>query len=107
MKYLLMLVLFVVTTGGSVNARYIHLPPHWVTVELSIKGMTCQVCQEHITWKVNQLPGIAEVAVSYRKGNAIITFNDSKTSIDAIVTAIHAIDFEVTGRKIISRKPIN
>lgn len=72
-----------------------------VTVEFTITGMTCQVCQEHIAWKVSQLPGIYDVAVSYRKGNAIVKFDHTKTSIDNIIAAIHSIDFKVVKHRVL------
>ncbi len=78
--------------------------PAILTVEFIIQGMTCQVCQEHITWKINQLPGIQKVNVSYRKGNAIVVFDGAKTSITAITAAITAIDFKVVSHQVLARE---
>jgi mercuric ion transport protein len=47
---------------------------------LSIEGMTCNSCENHIKHAVFQSVGIIEVNVSYLKENATIVFDNSKTS---------------------------
>lgn len=70
-------------------------------VEFTIKGMTCTGCEHHVKSEVNKLDGIIEVSVSYEKGNAIVKFDKTKTSIEAITAAIDSTGYKVTKHQII------
>lgn len=55
------------------------------TVDVTIEGMTCEACQNHINQSVNSLSGVINVQSSYESGNAIVEFDKSQTSIkDAV-----------------------
>lgn len=66
------------------------------TVELNIKGMTCEACETHVNHEVNKLPGIIRSVASYEKKNALIQFDPSKTTVSQIIDAVH-----ITGYKVI------
>lgn len=70
------------------------------TVELGIKGMTCEACELEINHEVNKLPGIIQTTVSYAKKNAIIKFDISKTTIKNITEAVHATSYKVISQTI-------
>ncbi len=70
-------------------------------VEFTIKGMTCTGCEHHVKSEINKLDGIIEVAVSYEKGNAIVKFNKTKTTIEVITAAINSTGYKVTKYQII------
>ena len=72
------------------------------TVEFSIKGMTCDACEEHVKMEVNKLPGIVSSNVSYTKHNAIVQFDPAKTNSQQITEAINS-----TGYKVISQTTKN
>ena len=69
------------------------------TVEFSISGMTCAGCKEHVNHEVNKLSGILKSSVSYENGNAIVEFDNSKTSIAEIEKAINGTGYSVTDKK--------
>ena len=69
------------------------------TVEFSISGMTCAGCEEHVTHEVNKLTGILKSTASYENGKAIIDFDNSKTNIAEIETAINGTGYSVTDKK--------
>ena len=73
-----------------------------INVEFKIEGMTCQACAEHVTYEVNQLPGIIKSEASYESGNASIEFEIAKTSVKEIENAINSTGYHVT--KIISNR---
>lgn len=56
-------------------------------VEFTITGMTCTGCEHHVKSEVSKLGGIIEAVISYEKSNAIVKFDESKTSIEGITTA--------------------
>ncbi|MDM1039965.1 mercuric transport protein MerTP [Empedobacter falsenii] len=68
------------------------------TVEFGISGMTCDACGDHVNHEVNQLQGIVKSAASYENGNAIVEFDESKTTIAEIEKAINS-----TGYKVINK----
>ncbi len=68
------------------------------SVEFVVGGMTCVACQEHIIHEVNKLPGIIKSVVSYEQGNAIIEFDNSKTTNEAIEKAIVATGYSVINK---------
>lgn len=68
-------------------------------VEFKVKGMTCTGCEGHVKNKVEKLKGIIEVLVSYDKGNTIVKFDKTKTSIQAIEKAINSTGYKVTSHK--------
>lgn len=65
------------------------------TIDFTIKGMTCDACQNHIDFAVNELDGIVSVESSYNNANAIIKFDNTKTNIKEIKTAINSTGFKV------------
>lgn len=69
------------------------------TIELTISGMTCNACAEHVNHAINKLDGIISSAVSCEKGNALISFDNTKISIDEIQKSINSTGYKVTGKK--------
>lgn len=65
------------------------------TVELNIKGMTCEACETHVNQEVNKLPGIIQSVASYEKKNALIQFDPSKTTVSQIIEAVHLTGYKV------------
>lgn len=69
------------------------------TVEFSVSGMTCAGCEAPINHEVNKLPGIINSTASYDNGNAIVEFDNSKTTPDEIEQAINTTGYTVTDNK--------
>src|SRR5690606_14139715 len=69
------------------------------TVEFAISGMTCAGCEEHVNNDVNKLSGIIQATASYENGNAIIAFDNSKTSTAEIEKAINSTGYSITAKK--------
>ena len=68
------------------------------TVEFKISGMTCTGCTHHVRTEINKLKGIAEAKVSYEKINAIVKFDNSKTTLYDIEKAIKSTEYTVTNK---------
>lgn len=68
-------------------------------VEFQIEGMTCVACEEHVNHEVNKLSGIIKSTVSYENGNAIVEFDNNKTSPAEIEKAINGTGYSVTDKK--------
>lgn len=57
------------------------------TVALSVSGMTCSTCPIAVKKSLTRVPGVSNAAVSFEKSEAVVTFDDAKTSVDALVKA--------------------
>lgn len=68
-------------------------------INISIEGMTCDACQNHVNSAVNTLPGIVEVNTSYEKGNAEVEFDNTQTTVVEIEKAINSTGYKVTDTK--------
>lgn len=68
-------------------------------VEFKINGMTCVDCERPINHNVQKLPGIIKSTISYEEGNAIVAFDNSKTTDVEIEKAINSTGYTVIDKK--------
>jgi len=68
-------------------------------VEFTIKGMTCSGCEKQVNHEVNKIQGIVKTVASFKNGNAIIEFDNTKTNINEIEKAIAKTEYSVTDKK--------
>lgn len=73
------------------------------TVQLDIKGMTCEGCTLHINGELSNVNGVIETNTSYKNTNSIVKFDNSRTSVDSITNIINSIGYKVTSSTIISK----
>jgi len=64
-------------------------------VNIEIIGMTCNSCEEHISYSINELDGILSVNSSYENGSSKVEFDKSKTSLEQIEKAINSTGYTV------------
>ena len=57
------------------------------TVTFAIDNMTCASCPYIVKTSMAAVPGVANVTVSFEAKTATVTFDDAKTSTDAIAAA--------------------
>ncbi len=63
-------------------------------VEIQIEGMTCDACQNHVDFAVNELNGIVSLSTSYENQNTIVEFDTTQTSIIEINQAISSTGYK-------------
>lgn len=64
--------------------------PVWAatkTVTLSVPGMTCPACPFTVKKALNKVEGVNEVEVSFETKEAVITYDDAKTKVEALLGA--------------------
>ena len=64
--------------------------PAWAatqTVTLSVPGMTCAACPITIKKALNKVEGVENIEVNLEKKEALITFDDAKTTVEALLEA--------------------
>ena len=58
------------------------------TVQLEVANMSCAACAPIVRKTLSAIPGVTKVAVSAEKASAVVTFDDQKTSLGALITAV-------------------
>jgi mercuric ion binding protein len=64
--------------------------PVWAgtqTVTLSVPGMTCEACPITVKHALSKVSGVDRTAVSVEKREAVVTFDDGKTNVQALTKA--------------------
>lgn len=64
--------------------------PVWAAsqiITLSMPGMTCAACPITVKKALTKVEGVTKAEVSYEKREAIVTFDDAKTSAQALTKA--------------------
>ncbi|MBS0597586.1 MAG: mercury resistance system periplasmic binding protein MerP [Proteobacteria bacterium] len=64
--------------------------PAWAatqTVTLSVPGMTCAACPITVKKALSKVEGVGQVDVTFEKRQAVVTFDDAKTSVQKLTKA--------------------
>ena len=64
--------------------------PAWATtqtVTLWVTGMTCAACPITIKKALNKVEGVENIEVNLEKKEALVTFDDAKTNVQALLEA--------------------
>lgn len=57
------------------------------TVTLSVPGMYCEACPITVSKALKKVNGVQKVAASFEKREAVVTFDDAKTDVEALQKA--------------------
>jgi mercuric ion binding protein len=57
------------------------------TVTLAVANMTCATCAPTVRKSLSAVPGVINVVVSAEKHTAVVTFDDQKTTVAALLAA--------------------
>lgn len=63
------------------------VPAAMKTVTLSVPGMTCAACPITIETALNNVEGVSKADASYPDREAVVTFDDAETSVEALTQA--------------------
>ena len=74
-----------VTAALLMMANDVFASPKTVTLE--VPGMTCELCPITIKKALQKVGGVSKVDVSFEKKEAVVTFDDSKTKVEALTKA--------------------
>jgi len=64
--------------------------PAWAasqTVTLAVPGMTCAACPFTVKKALSRVEGVSKAEVSYENREAMVSFDDSKTSVEKLTQA--------------------
>jgi mercuric ion binding protein len=57
------------------------------TITLAVQNMYCSACPITVKSSIEAVPGVAKVVVSYANKTAVVTFDDSKAAVRALIAA--------------------
>jgi mercuric ion binding protein len=57
------------------------------TVTLAVQNMDCASCPFTVKSSLQAVPGVAKAVVSFADKTAVVTFDDAKTTVPALITA--------------------
>ncbi len=57
------------------------------TVTLAVDNMYCDACPYIVKQSLARVPGVETVVVSYEQKSATVTYDDQKTTLDALTSA--------------------
>lgn len=66
------------------------------TVTLAVPGMTCPACPVTVSKALSRVPGVSSVTVIFEKRQATVEFDDTRTSIVALLRATGAAGYPST-----------
>ena len=57
------------------------------TITLAVQHMTCAACPGTVRASLQRVPGVTNVVVSAEDKTAVVTYDDSKAQVDALMKA--------------------
>ena len=65
-------------------------------VTLSVSGMTCAGCASHVEKALQKVEGVQKTEVNYDKKEAMVTYDDAMTGIEALAKAAERAGFSAS-----------
>ena len=84
---------------GTDNAAEASAAAANKTVTLAVDGMTCTGCENTIQEAVNKVAGVTAIKASHLDSTAVVTFDSTQTTIQAIGDAITEAGYDFKGKK--------
>lgn len=69
------------------------------TVTLSVPGMTCSACPITVKKALSKVDGVVKAEVSFEKKEATVTYDDAKTTVNALLDATKDAGYPSSVRK--------
>lgn len=57
------------------------------SVVLAVKNMYCAACPHTVKAALEAVPGVSRVTVSYKDKTAVVTYDDGKANLSALISA--------------------
>lgn len=76
--------------------------PVWAasqTVTLSVPGMTCAACPITVKHALSRVEGVSAIKVSFEEREAIVTFDDVMTNVQALTQATENAGYPSSAKK--------
>lgn len=90
MKKLFLAAMFVTTAAVQASPQ---------TVTLDVPGMTCAACPFTVKKAISKVDGVSKVDVSYEKRQAVVSFDDTKASVQKLTQATENAGYRSTVKR--------
>lgn len=77
------------------------------TVTLSVPGMTCAACPITVKKALNKVEGVEKIEVNFEKKEAVVTFDDAKTKVKALLEATKNAGYPSSVKPLSEKAPCN
>ena len=57
------------------------------TVTLDVPNMTCVTCPITVKYALNKVDGVIKTEVTFKTKSAVVSYDDAKTNVDALIKA--------------------
>lgn len=74
----------------AASALFLLTSPAWAaskTTTLAVSNMTCATCPITVKHALTKVVGVSKAVVDFDKKQAVVTFDDAKTNVAALVKA--------------------
>ncbi len=88
-----LLIALALVAAGAFGAPALAEPK---TVTLSVSGMTCSLCPPTVKKALMKVDGVSRAEVDYERKEAVVTFDDAKTTVEALMRATRNAGFPST-----------
>ncbi len=90
------------TSLATLTTLLILATPAWAipkTVTLSVPTMDCPVCPITVKKALSKVPGVSQADVNFDQREATVTFDDAKTTAEALTKATKAAGYPSTVKR--------
>ncbi len=85
------------TATLAFGAARAHAAPQ--TVTLNVPGMTCAACPITVKQAISRVDGVNKVAMSHERHQAVVIFDDTKTSVRKLIQASENAGYRATVKR--------
>ena len=78
---------FFLPVGWPPSMNRLRLGPVGATITLNVSNMTCVTCPLTVKLALTKVEGVSKAAVDFDKKEAVVTFDDAKTNVAALIKA--------------------
>ncbi len=89
-------------SGKSASDKSSQASAATKTMTLAVEGMTCTGCENTIQEAVTKIDGVTSVKASHLDSTAVVSFDTTKTSVEAIGDAINEAGYVFKGEKVLA-----
>lgn len=75
---------------------FLFTAPAWAatqTATLKVPGMTCPTCPITVKKALQKVEGVSKIEMNYTQKEVVVTFDDAKTSVAALIKATANVGF--------------
>ena len=71
------------------------------TIQMRIEGMTCAACAKGLEASFRHLAGVEKASIDYKAGQAVITFDPAKQSVESLGKFVVSCGYQVKETKVV------